>query len=55
MNNMIMAEIRRSQAQAQAEQAPERCMWVKRCDLENQALPSLMRKVVVHALASGEA
>lgn len=35
--------------------APERCMWVKRCELDNQALPSLMRKVVAHALAGSEA
>ena len=31
--------------------APERCMWVPRGELETQALPSVMRKVVAHALA----
>lgn len=30
--------------------APERCMWVPRCELDAQALPSVMRKVVAHAL-----
>ncbi len=35
--------------------APERYMWVPRCELEDQALPSLMRKVVAHALEQIEA
>jgi A/G-specific adenine glycosylase len=30
--------------------APERCMWVPRRELDTQALPSVMRKVVAHAL-----
>ncbi len=29
---------------------PERCRWVKRSDLERQALPSVMNKVIAHAL-----
>ena len=29
---------------------PERCVWVKRSDLDHQALPSVMRKVIAHAL-----
>ncbi len=29
---------------------PERCRWVPRRDLENAALPSVMRKVIAHAL-----
>jgi A/G-specific adenine glycosylase len=29
---------------------PERCRWVKRRDLSSAALPSVMRKVVAHAL-----
>ncbi len=33
--------------------APERCRWVKRRALHGEALPSLMRKVVAHALESG--
>jgi A/G-specific adenine glycosylase len=32
---------------------PERCRWVPRRDLDGEALPSLMRKVVAHALESG--
>jgi A/G-specific adenine glycosylase len=31
---------------------PERCRWVPRRDLDSEALPSLMRKVVAHALNS---
>ena len=30
---------------------PERCKWVARRDLRRQALPSLFRKVIAHALA----
>lgn len=30
---------------------PNRCRWVSRHDLDNEALPSLMRKVITHALA----
>jgi A/G-specific adenine glycosylase len=30
--------------------APERCKWVARKDLRRQALPSLFRKVIAHAL-----
>lgn len=33
--------------------APERCKWVKRRDLDGEALPSVMRKVVTHALENG--
>jgi len=40
---------------ASKDAAPERCMWVPRCELEDQALPSLMRKVVAHALERIEA
>lgn len=29
---------------------PNRCRWVNRHDLHNEALPSLMRKVIAHAL-----
>jgi A/G-specific adenine glycosylase len=29
---------------------PERCIWVKRRELERQALPSVMRKILAHAL-----
>jgi A/G-specific adenine glycosylase len=29
---------------------PERCRWVKRRDLSSSALPSIMRKVIVHGL-----
>ena len=29
---------------------PERCQWVPRHDLERQALPSVMKKVIAHAL-----
>lgn len=29
---------------------PSRCRWVNRRDLHNEALPSLMRKVIAHAL-----
>lgn len=32
------------------EAIPERCMWVPRRELNAQALPSVMRKVVAHAL-----
>lgn len=32
---------------------PEYCSWVPRRDLDDEALPSLMRKVVAHALQSG--
>ena len=31
---------------------PDRCRWVSRHDLDNEALPSLMRKVITHALAA---
>ena len=44
MNNMIMAEIRRSQAQAQAEQAPERCMWVDTVEKEGSLQAVVVRK-----------
>jgi A/G-specific adenine glycosylase len=30
--------------------APDRCRWVKRRDLDRAALPSVMRKVIAHAL-----
>ncbi len=33
---------------------PERCMWVPRCALDAQALPSVMRKVVAHAFERNE-
>lgn len=33
------------------ESAPNGCMWVPQRELETQALPSVMRKVVAHALA----
>ena len=33
--------------------SPESCRWVKRRDLDAEALPSLMRKVIAHALESG--
>ena len=29
---------------------PERCIWVHRRDLQTAALPSVMRKVITHAL-----
>ncbi len=32
---------------------PERCRWVHRRDLANEALPSVMRKVLAHALGDG--
>ncbi len=32
---------------------PERCRWIMRRDLEGEALPTLMRKVIAHALESG--
>jgi A/G-specific adenine glycosylase len=32
---------------------PERCRWIKRADLDRQALPSVMRKVITHAFESG--
>ncbi len=35
---------------AEKEIVPERCMWVHRSELDTQALPSIMRKVVAHAL-----
>jgi A/G-specific adenine glycosylase len=34
------------------EAEPERCRWVPQRDLDSEALPSLMRKVVAHALNS---
>jgi len=30
---------------------PERCRWVHRRDLHAAALPSVMRKVIAHALS----
>lgn len=32
---------------------PERCRWVHRRDLDEAALPSIMRKVIAHALTDG--
>lgn len=32
---------------------PERCRWVKRRDLHGQALPSVMKKIIAHALKDG--
>ncbi|MEQ1719243.1 MAG: A/G-specific adenine glycosylase [Hyphomicrobium sp.] len=32
---------------------PERCRWVKRRDLQSQALPSLMKKIIAHGLKEG--
>ena len=32
---------------------PERCRWVHRRDLHAEALPSVMRKLIAHALAEG--
>jgi len=37
-------------AKVQPDARPEDCLWVHRLDLEKQALPSVMRKVVTHAL-----
>lgn len=32
---------------------PERCRWVHRRDLDGEALPSVMRKILAHALGEG--
>lgn len=40
-------------AAVRGEAEPERCRWVARRDLDGEALPRLMRKVVEHALESG--
>ncbi len=32
---------------------PERCRWVHRRDLANEALPSVMKKIIAHALKDG--
>jgi A/G-specific adenine glycosylase len=42
-----------SGASIHARAEPERCKWVKRRDLDDEALPSVMRKVVAHALENG--
>ena len=34
---------------------PERCRWVNRRDLDAQALPSVMRKIIAHALKDAQA
>jgi A/G-specific adenine glycosylase len=34
--------------------APERCRWVSRRHLDSEAVPSVMRKVILHALRSHE-
>jgi A/G-specific adenine glycosylase len=30
--------------------AQDRCRWVARCDLDREALPSVMRKAIAHGL-----
>lgn len=42
-----------SGATIHAHAEPERCTWVKRRDLDDEALPTVMRKVVAHALEKG--
>jgi hypothetical protein len=44
MNNMIMAEIRRTKEQAEAEQPPERCMWVDTVEKDGSLQAVVVRK-----------
>ena len=44
MNNMIMAEIRRTKLQSVTEQPPERCMWVDTVEKDGSLQAVVVRK-----------